>query len=107
MAEGSFARLLQRYTQSSSSGSNTVVSELDYERPFQLAEDQYIDRVAGQLREDGRGVVGFVDGVPVAVELADEERALPMVCAAIRSVCCVAGWVSCRGWIAWPEGFPG
>jgi hypothetical protein len=37
--------------------------------------------MAGQLRDDGCGVVGLVDGVPVAVELPSEEGALLVVCA--------------------------
>jgi hypothetical protein len=54
------------------------------ERSFKLAEYEDVDRVAGQLQDHGSGVVGVIDGVPVAVELAGEEHALSVVGAGNR-----------------------
>ncbi len=61
--------------------------------PLELAQDQHVNRVSGQLRDDCRSAVGLIDGVPVAIELAGEERALPVVCAGDQQgvLCCGLG----------------
>jgi len=46
------------------------------EGSLKLANDQDVDRVARQLGDDRRGVVGLVDGVPIGVQLSGQKGAL-------------------------------
>jgi hypothetical protein len=43
-------------------------------RVVEVAEDQHVDRMRGQLGNHGRRVVGLVNGVPVGAQPRDEKR---------------------------------